>query len=1736
MVSPSNRITLFVVALFGGFACPRLVVAQTPPTPDFVWNNFTATGTQWGTANNWVPIGPPTSNIDRVLGFTSSSLQTGGGYTSTFNLGAFDLNALVFTSQAASNPSIILQGNAAADTLRLNTSSIGTLPSIWQMGSGRIIIQNGTATAGMTLNNATTLRILGNGIGELQLLATIVETGGSSGLLINQTGTRAFNSGSLVRLGGANTFTGGVNFTAGNLVLSNNGALGTGTLTVNTAPGAGSMQFDSASINPFTIANNIQLNQTLVITGQNTTTPTTPNPIATFAGTINGPGGITFNNVASTMNYAFLGNNDFTGAVTIAPRGLTANNIFLGTSTNANGTMSGTTSFTVSYNAALQLNNQSAVITRLNTTTAPTLTLNSGNVQLFGNSSANANESFGNLAVSGQGAIAVLGTTTSAQTTTLNFSGLTRNANGTLFISATNLGSNSGAGESIVRFTSDPGGAIGGGGGPGTTTQSILPYAFSSFGASIVGTGANITAGFVRWDSVSQRIVPLNFATEYATNFVSTGTSSPTANFRLASTGALPNAFSAAGLSALTTVNSIMLDTNTAATNRVGVSIAGNTTLTVAGAIGSSVNGSTGTLPTIPSMINVSEVAFASQTGYIQTFANLIVNGTISGNAGLVKSGTGLLQLNSTNSFTGGLTINSGTLQFSSNDQLGNAAAPIVLNGGFNQAINGFQLLPSNLFGPTSLSTVTLNRFVHVGDAGGTISVGNANTTLELSGVLSGTGHLVKTGAGVLTLSGSNTFTGGIGILGGTLNVGSDSALGGPGNDLIFAGGTFQTTGSFSTNRNILLSVSSVLFNPNAGSNLTISGNLTTQVPGVFLLKDGPGDITFTDINTMTGSYQNGISGPAVRGTNLASTTNSGRTILSGPNGSMPLAASIFTIGNGEFVLDNAAAVNNNRIGTVTVSVIGGGFRLIGNASASVTESVGPISFSNASNPYGGTITLETPTGSGQRTALHALSLSSNATPGTVFVRGTGLGAASGDRTAVILSSQTALLVNGLIPSLVGATSATSEPTDFLTTQTITNTAPNANQFALIPFTAYTAGTGALGAGAAVSTYDVTAAANFAGTSAANALRMNTGSLDLGAGTLTVGSGAILATGGANGGITNGTLAFGANLARFTVASGSDLSVSTNITGTLGLVKSGAGVLTLNSPVGITGTMAVGQGTLRYGANGILPAATNLFLNGGASLDLNGFNATLASVIGYGNVNLGIGNLTLNSNTAPTQPFGGAFSGSGALDKRGTNTLTIAGDSSGYSGTVSILNGTLTLNSNSGIGTGPILLGDATGTNQALLTLGTTVTNLANNITIQSGGSATLAHRITASVGMTTLSGNIDINNTLATYTANGLNTSGIGLDLRGPAAGATGGNTNLTGVISGSGGLLAFSGNWSFFGNNTYSGGTSIDQGQSTSVGIGIDSTPTTGSVTSGPFGTGVVNFSTVGSNLRAIGGARIVANPINLVSGAYFGVTGSNPLSLTGTVDLQAGTTAPTFVITNTAATTINGTIQNGTGGIVKNGPGTLSLTGNNTFAGTTVVNAGTLLVNNTTGNAAQAVTVNSGAVFGGSGSIGGTLAANDGAIVSPGNSTGILTVAGSATLAAGSTLRIEINGNTAGTQYDQLNVAGSLDVTGATLEIRPFQNPSITDFYFIARSSGVTGTFAGLPQGGTYSIPGFSATISYIGNAGIGTETGGNDIVLFAPTPEPGTVLVTSAIVIGAMGYIRRRLRNRMVIAFE
>ncbi|ELO9099715.1 fibronectin-binding autotransporter adhesin ShdA [Salmonella enterica] len=123
-----------------------------------------------------------------------------------------------------------------------------------------------------------------------------------------------------------------------------------------------------------------------------------------------------------------------------------------------------------------------------------------------------------------------------------------------------------------------------------------------------------------------------------------------------------------------------------------------------------------------------------ANSGVLQVGEGELEN-TLSGSGSLVKTGTGELTLSGDNDYSGGTTISGGTLTADHADSLGTGA---VANSGVLQVGEG-----------------------------------------KLKNTLSGTGSLVKTGTGELTLSGDNDYSGGTTISGGTLIAANVNALGG---------------------------------------------------------------------------------------------------------------------------------------------------------------------------------------------------------------------------------------------------------------------------------------------------------------------------------------------------------------------------------------------------------------------------------------------------------------------------------------------------------------------------------------------------------------------------------------------------------------------------------------------------------------------------------------------------------------------------------------------------------------------------------------------------------------------------------------------------------------------------------------------------------------------------------------------------------------------------------------------
>ena len=148
-------------------------------------------------------------------------------------------------------------------------------------------------------------------------------------------------------------------------------------------------------------------------------------------------------------------------------------------------------------------------------------------------------------------------------------------------------------------------------------------------------------------------------------------------------------------------------------------------------------------------------------------------SGTLSGAGSLAKAGAGTLILSGANDYSGGTTINAGTIQAGSVTALGAASGSLDMNGGAFD-LNGFNIAVGGLNG-TSNSTIG-----NTGGTASTLTVGTDNASGSFAGVIGDDASLglIKTGTGTEILSGANTYTGGTQINQGTLTVGNASALG----------------------------------------------------------------------------------------------------------------------------------------------------------------------------------------------------------------------------------------------------------------------------------------------------------------------------------------------------------------------------------------------------------------------------------------------------------------------------------------------------------------------------------------------------------------------------------------------------------------------------------------------------------------------------------------------------------------------------------------------------------------------------------------------------------------------------------------------------------------------------------------------------------------------------------------------------------------------------------------------
>ncbi|MGL7662049.1 autotransporter outer membrane beta-barrel domain-containing protein [Salmonella sp. NW854] len=309
----------------------------------------------------------------------------------------------------------------------------------------------------------------------------------------------------------------------------------------------------------------------------------------------------------------------------------------------------------------------------------------------------------------------------------------------------------------------------------------------------------------------------------------------------------------------------------------------------------------------------------------------------------LIKQGAGTLILNAENTYTVGTTISGGTLVATNVDALGSGDvtddATLELNTGgtFDNAISGSgQVVKSGdkmltLSGTNSYSGGTLI-------SGGTLVATNVDAlgsgdvtddaTLELNtggtfdNAISGSGQVVKSGDDTLTLSGSNTYTGGTIISGGTLVASNVEALGTGDvtNDAVLE---LNTGGDFD---NAISGSGQVV--KSGDETLTLSGSNTytggTTISGGTLIATsvdalGSGDVTdnaVLELNT-GGTFDNAISGSGqvVKSGDETLTLSGSNTYTGGTtiSGGTLIASNVEALGSGN--IDNYASLQLNASG-----------------------------------------------------------------------------------------------------------------------------------------------------------------------------------------------------------------------------------------------------------------------------------------------------------------------------------------------------------------------------------------------------------------------------------------------------------------------------------------------------------------------------------------------------------------------------------------------------------------------------------------------------------------------------------------------------------------------------------------------------------------------------------------------------------------------------------------------------
>jgi fibronectin-binding autotransporter adhesin len=1197
-----------------------VLVASAAHAQNYTWTGGT---NNWSDAASWdtPPVGTGNSTTRLIFNFNGNST------TSTNNLGNFTLNRLTFNSTFSTS---IVFGNATNALIFVNDGA--TDPEI---------VQSSTAAAvGAQVSNPISL----TGVDLLLSGNTMPLTLNGA---ISGNGSITLPIGTWVLSSGASTFSGGIDVTGATsqLIFAGNSTGAAGAVTQGPA-GTGKISLQQGILRT-TNSGNFTVNNDMDIAGNVQFGSTSPD---TSMLTVGGATNLTGNT---------------TRTITLSASTATGRPVVLAGAIAGTGSAS---ALTVAGTGTLELSGAAA-----NTYTGNT-TVNSSTATLLLNKTAGVNAVAGNLTLT-SGTIRLGQSNQIADTSALNLTAGTFDLNGhsetiNTLVNSVSSGTitSSVAGNSTLTIAGTTGGDTNISITNGNGTVSLVKNGASTLilrGASTYSGGTTLNNGqiaLVNTSSLGTGTITLNggvLRTQDTTaqNFSNNLEIGGNVQLGLGSTNAtmtFNGTTTILGTGATHTVN-ILSGTGT---NR--------TPVTFAGAIGDGGNANGLTFSSTSTSVGTGNFTTAQfGSGAADTAAN-----TYTGLTTVSAAQTRLLlnKADGTNAIAGNLTQTDGLVVLARSNQIANSSTVSVNGGTFDLGGNSETITALNV--GATLSPQVANGTLTT--SGGTNTISNASGNVTISANLAGTNDLVKTGLGIVFLSGNNSYSGGTLIQEGstTTNIGFGSSTYGVVLQANNALGTGPLTIGNATTTNARLalngynqtvsalssgSVGTLVIEANgtgggALSTLTVDQATDTTYSGFLrnnnttsgqlaLVKTGSGTLTFDGVDK---SYTGG-------------TTISAGTLQIGAGGGTGSIASPTIVNNSALVVD--------RTGSLTLSGnMSGSGTLTKNGAGNLTLS-GTNSFTGGTTINAGTLSL-----AGTQHGNNTISGNILVNSGALLQYGAARDNLFANTSNVTIAGGT-FAVGARTETIGGLTITSGALTLGSGTLTINGTSAFSGGTVNITATAGRINTnGAVTLGSTTFLYD-----NASNASNSNGLNVSN---------ITVSDGATAAFANALGGI--GRIELTAN-STITVGTGASLNVDWLVDefgSARGLTKSGEGTLTLSAANTYTGGTTLSGGLITMNASGALGTTGNItFSGGGLQFSANGTTDVSSRIKNSTSAVL------LNTN-AQNITFGSAIDGTniGGLTKNGTGTLVLSG-SNAYTGTTTLNLGNLTLQSSNALGT-----------------------------------------------------------------------------------------------------------------------------------------------------------------------------------------------------------------------------------------------------------------------------------------------------------------------------------------------------------------------------------------------------------------------------------------------------------------